>query len=81
MAIRKRKPGNNPISYRCANPACTREHSLPLDKYGEYPLPTTAPQKIHRVCEPDMGSFSLQCPACAHYTLVSPKMAPSREDA
>lgn len=72
MAGRKLKPGHNPEHYPCHNPDCQRGTPLALRSYGMYPSADVPEAKVHRVYEPQMGSFSVACSACGHYTIVSP---------
>jgi rRNA maturation protein Nop10 len=56
--------------YRCANPACTR--TTPLEITTNNGNETGAPpEHVHRTSD-GLRSFTIICPNCGHYTVVSP---------
>ena len=77
---RSRRPARVPEHYKCANPDCPRTTPLATKSYEGWPTKEAEEEnRVHRVYDPSLPGFSIQCAGCGHYTVVSPHPPIDRE--
>ena len=70
----KRKRPTNPVSYKCANPKCTR--TLIVSSYSpSYPSADTPDERVHRISDSSIPGFSMLC-TCGNFTIVAARHPP-----